>query len=685
MSTDLDHLDDAALVAHANDALRAGDLDRVIEGLEALRRRHPDNAALAQRLATALNNRSARRARTGALRAAEDDVRRALDLVPGHAEARFNRARFLVASRLWKQALEVLARLREDHPQDTEIALDHAEACSMTGIEGGDAMLAAAIDRARGDLRVDRLRLSTALATLGRSAEALAALDGAEAVPGALRTACETGDRLREGDDWRAARAAFRVAAAVGDNGTRSPSLRAAIGARLALPLVYDSAATLAAARESFLAGLDDLAATYDTARLARCEPALEQLAWTQQMLAYHGADDRAAMAAWGDWLGTALRAFVPRLMDAPPRRRGGGPARVGIVSSRLYRTVIGNYFGTWIGALAAAGIEVVVFLVDTPADEITAAMTAPATQVVALAGSIESMAEAIRGASLDAALYPDVGIDPRTSLLAAMRLAPRQYAGWGHPETTGLASIDAFVSCAAMEPADAASHYRERLLLLPGAGTQFLDPGEPAPCTRAEFGLGDDHRVHLVPHVPPKLHPDCDAVLAAIAASDPRAVLVFFRFDRPVVRAVVERRITAALAGAGADPARQLRFLDYLPRQRFLGLCSVADTMLDTLHWSGGANTIDALRCGLPVVACPGRFMRGRQTLGMLREIGLDGELAADTPAAMAALATAIAGDRGRRADLARRIGERVPALFDGRAALAALATRLGEDITRR
>lgn len=685
MSTDLEHLDDAALVARTNDALRADDLDRMIEGLEALRRRHPDNTALAQRLATALNNRSARRARAGALRAAEDDVRRALDLVPEHAEARFNRARFLVAGRLWKPALEVLARLRGDHPQDAEIALDHAEACSMTGIEGGDAMLAAAIDRARGDPRVDRLRLSTALATLGRSAEALAALDGAEAVPGAVRTACETGDRLREGDDWRAARAAFRVAAAVGDNGTRSPSLRAAIGARLALPLVYDSTATLAASRESFLAGLDDLAATYDATRLARCEPALEQLAWTQQMLAYHGADDRAPMAAWGDWLDAALRVFVPRLMDAPPRRRSGGPARVGVVSSRLYRTVIGNYFGTWIGALAAAGIEVVVFLVDTPTDETTAAMTAPATQVVALAGSIESMAEAIRGAGLDATLYPDVGIDPRTSLLAAMRLAPRQYAGWGHPETTGLASIDAFVSCAAMEPAGAASHYRERLLLLPGAGTQFLDPGAPAPAKRADFGLREDERVHLVPHVPPKLHPDCDAVFAAIAAQDPRAVLVFFRFDRPVVRAVLERRIKAALAAAGADPARQLRFLDYLPRDRFLGLCSVADTMLDTLHWSGGANTIDALRCGLPVIACPGPFMRGRQTLGMLRQLGLDAELAADSPAAMAALAGAIAGDRERRAVLSRTIGERVTALFDGREALVALAARISEDLASR
>jgi predicted O-linked N-acetylglucosamine transferase (SPINDLY family) len=311
--------------------------------------------------------------------------------------------------------------------------------------------------------------------------------------------------------------------------------------------------------------------------------------------------------------------------------------------------------------------------------------MTAPATQVVALAGSIESMAEAIRGAGLDATLYPDVGIDPRTSLLAAMRLAPRQYAGWGHPETTGLASIDAFVSCAAMEPAGAASHYRERLLLLPGAGTQFLDPGAPAPAKRADFGLREDERVHLVPHVPPKLHPDCDAVFAAIAAQDPRAVLVFFRFDRPVVRAVLERRIKAALAAAGADPARQLRFLDYLPRDRFLGLCSVADTMLDTLHWSGGANTIDALRCGLPVIACPGPFMRGRQTLGMLRQLGLDAELAADSPAAMAALAGAIAGDRERRAVLSRTIGERVTALFDGREALVALAARISEDLASR
>lgn len=684
MIDDATRMDDAALVAWTNEGLRAEDFERVVAGLEELARRHPGNGAVRQRLAMALNNRGARRARAGALRAAEADMRRALELVPEHPEALFNRARFLVAGRLWMHALEALARLRELHPDDDEIALDHAEASAMAGTDDGDDLLAAAIARARAGGQVDRLRLSTALATLGRTAEALDALADPAAVPDALRIAAETADRLREGDDWRAARTAFAAAGQVGDHGRRSPSLRSAIGARLALPLVHASQASLDESRHTFMAGLDDLVQTFTPARLASCEPALEQLAWTQQMLAYHGANDREPLARWGDWLDLALRTFVPQFACGPRRTTVRELPRIGIVSSRLYRTVIGNYFGTWIGALAAAGLPVTVFLVDTPFDETTARITAPARQVVPLAGSIESMAESIRDADLDALLYPDVGIDPRTTLLAALRLAPRQYAGWGHPETTGLQSIDSFISCAAMEATDAPAHYRERLLLLPGAGTQFLDPGAPQPASRAEFGLRDDDRLHLVPHVPPKLHPECDAVLARIAASDPRAVLVFFRFDRPVVRAVLERRISAALREAGADPSRQLRFLPYLSRERFLGLCSVADTMLDTLHWSGGANTIDALRCGLPVVACPGPLMRGRQTLGMLRVIGLDDELAATTPAAMADLATRVASERDLRQDLARRITERVDTLFDGSTALAALAQHLREDIAR-
>ena len=39
---------------------------------------------------------------------------------------------------------------------------------------------------------------------------------------------------------------------------------------------------------------------------------------------------------------------------------------------------------------------------------------------------------------------------------LAALRLAPLQAASWGHPETTGLPTIDCYFSAAAFEPAHA-------------------------------------------------------------------------------------------------------------------------------------------------------------------------------------------------------------------------------------
>ena len=68
---------------------------------------------------------------------------------------------------------------------------------------------------------------------------------------------------------------------------------------------------------------------------------------------------------------------------------------------------------------------------------------------------------------------------------LAALRLAPRQYAGWGHPVTTGHATIDAFFTCAAMEPGNAAQHYAEKLVPLPGIGTNYERPTVPDGASR--------------------------------------------------------------------------------------------------------------------------------------------------------------------------------------------------------
>src|SRR4029079_9382312 len=98
-------------------------------------------------------------------------------------------------------------------------------------------------------------------------------------------------------------------------------------------------------------------------------------------------------------------------------------------------------------------------------------------------------IAMSIRAADLDVLVYPQLGMDGRDATLAALRLAPLQCVAWGHPETTGSATIDAFISVADMEPADAATHYCERLVRLPGIGTRYARP-PVRPATRDEFGL---------------------------------------------------------------------------------------------------------------------------------------------------------------------------------------------------
>src|ERR1700682_4968450 len=119
---------------------------------------------------------------------------------------------------------------------------------------------------------------------------------------------------------------------------------------------------------------------------------------------------------------------------------------------------------------------------------------------------------------------------------LAALLLAPRQYAAWGHPVTTGHATIDAFISCATMEPPDAEAHYTERLIRLPGIGTCYERPEVPAGAARQDFGLPSDRALLLCPQSLWKIHPDNDTLFAELLAANRNALLVLFSGRHPNV-----------------------------------------------------------------------------------------------------------------------------------------------------
>ncbi len=111
--------------------------------------------------------------------------------------------------------------------------------------------------------------------------------------------------------------------------------------------------------------------------------------------------------------------------------------------------------------------------------DAETALARAQAASFCTSLSGLTEWVDAIEAREFDVLLYPEIGMDATCTKLASLRLAPVQIAAWGHPETTGLPTIDYFLSAELFEPEGSARYYRERLVKLPNLGC-YCEPLTP-------------------------------------------------------------------------------------------------------------------------------------------------------------------------------------------------------------
>jgi len=223
-----------------------------------------------------------------------------------------------------------------------------------------------------------------------------------------------------------------------------------------------------------------------------------------------------------------------------------------------------------------------------------------------------------------DVLFYPEVGMDPATCTLAALQLAPLQVAAWGHPVTTGLSSMNAFLSGELLEGPAADRHYREKLVLLPGTGVcTELAAVEP------QRWDGPGRHRNLVRFAlcqqPIKFDPADDALLARIArAAGPSEFWLVSPTTHRWATAKLRDRLAAAFRAEGLDPDAHLRVTPWLPRNQFAGFLDEMDVYLDCPAFSGYTTAWAAIHRGLAVITLEGEFLRQRLAAGLLRQIGM-------------------------------------------------------------
>lgn len=387
----------------------------------------------------------------------------------------------------------------------------------------------------------------------------------------------------------------------------------------LTLPRIYTDQAEIALYRK----GLWDCLENLRGIALQVEVPERELLGLTPFYLAYQGLNDRD--------LNRSLAELLSPLLDqAPPLKPSSGPLRMGLISAFFQDHSVTHCFGAMIQALAAEPDgEVTLFL--TPAskpDAVTQALS-QSLRVVSLPASLAEARQCVSEEGLDLLIYPELGMDGFSWLLAHARLAPVQAVLSGHPVTSGIPNLDYFISHASLETAQAQTHYSEALITLPGVPVNYTAPPRRGTTrSRSDLGLSASAHLYVCPMTLFKLHPDFDTVLAQILALDPQAEILLFCYHHSLLHERLAARLERSLP---REAFQRVRFLPWARWENFMALLENADVVLDTPYFGGGNTLYMAFSRALPVVTWPSAFQRGRGGAGLYAAMGLDFGVAAD------------------------------------------------------
>jgi predicted O-linked N-acetylglucosamine transferase (SPINDLY family) len=287
---------------------------------------------------------------------------------------------------------------------------------------------------------------------------------------------------------------------------------------------------------------------------------------------------------------------------------------------------------------------------------------------------SVEAWAATIRQDDLDVLIFPEFGMDAMTVRLGGLRLAPVQATSWGHPETSGLPTIDYYLSSDLMEPENGQDCYTESLVRLSNLSIYYRPLTlMPDAVTRSALGLAEEDTFYWCCQSLYKYLPDHDDVFPRIAAQFSGSRFVFIAHISQQVTETFQRRLDHAFRQFNLNYQDYCRFLPAMKPSRFAGVSAIADVFLDSIGWSGCNSSLEVIAHNIPIVTWPGELMRGRHTLAMLKLMGLEDLVARDKEDYIAR-AVRLGQDPQYRRAISRHIAAHQHKLYEDLAPIRAL-----------
>lgn len=453
---------------------------------------------------------------------------------------------------------------------------------------------------------------------------------------------------------------------------------------------IYDDMAELKRSRSEFAERLHALEAICFASDAAIAESAEAVGSISPFFLPYQGHKDVALMRVFGELNARIMRAAYPIFATRPtPRWQPGERIRVGIMTGMFFRHAVWRMpTRGWVENLDRDRFEVIGYHTRPEHDAQTDLAAGLFERFVRVSRSPMEWAVAVARDEPHVLIYPELAADLTSQQLAALRLAPVQCTSWGQPVTSGLPTLDYYLSSDLMEPADGQDHYTETLIRLPGLGIvcerDYASWGEALPTADIWAGLDipRDAVRYICCQSLPKYLPPFDDIYPRIAAALPSARFLFVGTD-PDSATILGRRLNASFARFGLSSGTYCRFVGTQTPSAFSAMIRDSHVFLDTLVWSGCNTTFDAVGHGVPVVTLPGDTMRGRHSLAILTAAGVTETIAGSEDEYIDIAARLGRAEKWRRA-VRNRLLAAHPRVFGDKTPVRALEDFLADAVAR-
>ena len=358
-------------------------------------------------------------------------------------------------------------------------------------------------------------------------------------------------------------------------------------------------------------------------------------------------------------WAGQVAAPYYPKSArfdhDRDPERR----LRIGYVSPDLRRHPVSAIFEPILAAHDRARIESSCYYNFAGEDVVTLRLKSLADQWCPVVGmDDEALCEQIRADRIDI-LIDLAGHTTNNRLLAfARKPAPVQVSWLGYFNTTGLATMDYFLSDPWSSPAGQERYYVERLLRLPHTRFCYQPPEympEVGPLPAASRGPITFGCLNNLAKLNERVLALWGEVLRTVPNS--RLLVQAAALDDAPNRA----RFGELCAKHGIAPAR-LELRGFVPVDQAPASYAEIDIALDPFPFCGGMTSFEALWLGVPVITLAGETIASRQSASMLTNLGLP-ELIAENANQYVAAAAQLARDLPRLAQLRSGLRQRFAA----------------------